>query len=339
MVEPKKPLRERLIHGLMKKLLQSYKLNLMRKLRLRLIMNWSKLQAKTERVNRLVEGSSKREGEELEQESSKKQKMDNDKEIAELKSLMEVIPDEEEVTIDAIPLAVKSPSIVDWKIHKEGKKSYYQIIRADGSLKMYLVFSHMLKRFDRKDLETLYKLVKAKYRSIRPVEDLDLVLYGDLKIMFEPHVEDNGRIVGIKRLTDDLRGTVAQLKEFDLLKWDPKRGILLLGQHNILCNNKTTTGSFFEPYLITRKECDNKKEDEQSQMKRKYSNTSESIDEQPNKRMYKAEKFKVIQYSLGPNEEYIAIRRCEYDIWERNKDNMSKIYQDIFQKKKTTDGR
>ncbi|GJZ88570.1 hypothetical protein Tco_0660352 [Tanacetum coccineum] len=101
------------------------------------------------------------------------------------------MPFKEEVALDAIPLAVKFPSIVDWKIHKEGKKSYYQIIRADGSSKMYLVFSHMLKSFDKEDLETLYKLVKAKYRSTRPVEDLDLVLYGDLKTMFEPHVEDN----------------------------------------------------------------------------------------------------------------------------------------------------
>ncbi|GJY56281.1 hypothetical protein Tco_0455396 [Tanacetum coccineum] len=40
------------------------------------------------------------------------------------------------------------------------------------------------------DLETLYKLVKAKYRLTRPVEDLDLILYGDLKTMFEPNVED-----------------------------------------------------------------------------------------------------------------------------------------------------
>ncbi|GKF39261.1 hypothetical protein Tco_0119322, partial [Tanacetum coccineum] len=87
-------------------------------------------------------------------------------------------------------LVVKSPSIVDWKIHKEGKKNYYQIIRADGSSKMYLVFSHMLKSFNREDLETFYKLVKAKYGSTRPVEDLDLVLYGYLKTMFEPHVED-----------------------------------------------------------------------------------------------------------------------------------------------------
>ncbi|GJV67903.1 hypothetical protein Tco_1483412 [Tanacetum coccineum] len=106
----------------------------------------------------------------------------------------------------------------------------------------------------------------------------------------------------------------------------------------ILSNNNTTADSFFKPYLITRGKCDTKKEDEQSQMKHKYSNTSEFINEQPNKRICKAEKFEAIQYSLGPNEEYIAIRRCEYDIWERNKDNMSKIYQDIF-RKRTTDGR
>ncbi|GJU28043.1 hypothetical protein Tco_1166664 [Tanacetum coccineum] len=151
---------------------------------------------------------------------------------------MEVMPDEEEVALDVIPLAVKSPSIVDWKIHKEGKKSYYQIIRADESSKIYLVFSHMLKSFDRENLETLYKLVKAKYGSTRPVEDLDFVLYGYLKTMFKPHVDDNvwknqsdyrvldwklndscgvqslrkqnGRIVGIKRLLDDLGVTASK---------------------------------------------------------------------------------------------------------------------------------
>ncbi|GJY62967.1 hypothetical protein Tco_0464427 [Tanacetum coccineum] len=104
---------------------------------------------------------------------------------------MEIIPDEEKVAIDAIPLVVKSPSIVDWKIHKERRKSYCQIIRADGKSQMYMIFSHMLKSFDREDLETLYRLVKAKYESTRPMEDLDLVLWNDLKIMFEPHIEDN----------------------------------------------------------------------------------------------------------------------------------------------------
>ncbi|GKC52313.1 uncharacterized mitochondrial protein-like protein [Tanacetum coccineum] len=52
------------------------------------------------------------------------------------------------------------------------------------------------------------------------------------------------------------------------------------------------------------RKCDTKKEDEQSQIKRKYFNTSESINEQHNKRMCKPEKFEAIQYSLGTNEEY-----------------------------------
>ncbi|GKG00017.1 hypothetical protein Tco_0301707 [Tanacetum coccineum] len=56
---------------------------------------------------------------------------------------------------------------------------------------MYLVFSHMLKSFDREDLETLWKLVKAKHGSIRPDDEgYERVLWGDLKTMFDPHVED-----------------------------------------------------------------------------------------------------------------------------------------------------
>ncbi|GKA04407.1 hypothetical protein Tco_0677188 [Tanacetum coccineum] len=89
--------------------------------------------------------------------------IDEDKETAELQRLIEVVPDKEEVAIDDILLETKPPSIVDYKIHKEGKKTCYQIIRADGSSKMYLVFSHMLKSFNKEDLETLWKLVKAKH--------------------------------------------------------------------------------------------------------------------------------------------------------------------------------
>ncbi|GJR45675.1 hypothetical protein Tco_1313778 [Tanacetum coccineum] len=90
--------------------------------------------------------------------------------------------------------------------------------------------------------------------------------------------------------------------------------------------SNTATDSFFKAYEVQDIE-------KQSQTKRKYSNTSNSIIELPNKRRCKVEKFEAIQYSLGPNEEYIGIRSYEYDIWERNEDNMSKIYQDIFQKK------
>nr|GEX94445.1 uncharacterized mitochondrial protein AtMg00810-like [Tanacetum cinerariifolium] len=110
--------------------------------------------------------------------------------VEEHKELMKIIHDEKEVAIDVIPLVVKSQKIVDWKIHKEGKKSYYQTIRADGKSKMYMVFNQMLKEFDREYMEYLYNLVKAKYRSTRLVEDLDLLLWGDLKTMIEPYIED-----------------------------------------------------------------------------------------------------------------------------------------------------
>ncbi|GKE05405.1 hypothetical protein Tco_1397423 [Tanacetum coccineum] len=124
------------------------------------------------------------------QESTKKQKMDDDKETAELKSLMKIVPNEEEVAIDAIPLATKPQSIVDYKIIKEGKINYFQIIRVDGSSKKYSAFIQMLRSFDREDLETLWTLVKAKHGSARPKEGYERVLWGDLKTMFEHHVED-----------------------------------------------------------------------------------------------------------------------------------------------------
>nr|GEX28400.1 hypothetical protein [Tanacetum cinerariifolium] len=62
---------------------------------------------------KLEERKQKRAEEELEQEITKKQKVDDDKEKADLKQLMETIPNEEEVAIDAISLAIKSLRIVD----------------------------------------------------------------------------------------------------------------------------------------------------------------------------------------------------------------------------------
>ncbi|GKD96572.1 hypothetical protein Tco_1380469 [Tanacetum coccineum] len=138
------------------------------------------------------ESSLKRAGEELEQESSKKQKLEEDKESEELKQCLEIIPDDgDDVTIDATPLSTKSPTIVDYKIYKEGKKSYFQIIRADGKTQMYLTFGKMLKNFDREDLEVLWSIVKARFKKTEPVNYMDNFLLLNLKTMFEHHVEDN----------------------------------------------------------------------------------------------------------------------------------------------------
>nr|GEU47136.1 hypothetical protein [Tanacetum cinerariifolium] len=84
--------------------------------------------------------------------------------------------------------------------------------------------------------------------------------------------------------------------------------------------SNTTTGSFFKAYAVR----DIEKINGLGQMKRK---DNDKNDKQPHKKNCKTEKFKAMKYSLGPNIEYIAIRRCEYITWERNKDNMSQIYQ------------
>ncbi|GKA72164.1 hypothetical protein Tco_0778380 [Tanacetum coccineum] len=88
----------------------------------------------------------------------------------------------------------------------------------------------------------------------------------------------------------------------------------------------TTINSFFKAFNVR----DIENENGRRQINHK---DNDNDDMQPNKRRYKAEKFEAIQYLIGSNEEYIAIRSYEYDIWERRKDNLSIIYQDIFKKK------
>ncbi|GKC56578.1 hypothetical protein Tco_1084176 [Tanacetum coccineum] len=66
---------------------------------------------------------------------------------------------------------------------------YYQIIRADGSSKNYKIFSGMLDDFDRQDVIDLYRLVKERYETTS-LEGYELLLWGDLKTLFEPSEED-----------------------------------------------------------------------------------------------------------------------------------------------------
>ncbi|GJX41387.1 hypothetical protein Tco_0256377 [Tanacetum coccineum] len=122
------------------------------------------------------ESSSKRTGDELEQDKANKQKIDDDQEETKMKELMEVVYDEEGVAIDAIPLSTKPPSIVDYKIIKEGKISNYQIIRVDRSSKRYSAVIHMLRNFNKEDLKTLWKIVKARHGYTRPEEGYERVL-------------------------------------------------------------------------------------------------------------------------------------------------------------------
>ncbi|GKB18604.1 hypothetical protein Tco_0852527 [Tanacetum coccineum] len=108
----------------------------------------------------------------------------------ELKNLEIVSDDGDDVTTEATPLSIKI-LIVDYKIYKEVKKSFFQIIRADGNSQMYLTFTKMLKNFDREDLEVLCKIVKARFKKRKPVNYIDEFLLLNLKTMFEHHVEDS----------------------------------------------------------------------------------------------------------------------------------------------------
>ncbi|GJZ11393.1 hypothetical protein Tco_0546152 [Tanacetum coccineum] len=88
---------------------------------------WDDIQAKVDADYQLAERLQAEEQEQFTiEEKATLQKVDEDKDTTELQSLMEVIPDEEEVAIDVVPLATK-------------------------------IFSQMIKSFDMEDLEDLYK--------------------------------------------------------------------------------------------------------------------------------------------------------------------------------------
>ncbi|GJU85982.1 putative ribonuclease H-like domain-containing protein [Tanacetum coccineum] len=99
--------------------------------------------------------------------------------------------EEDMEAIGAIPVATKSPSVVNWKIFQQGQISIYQIIRANGADTIYMSFRAMLKDITRDDLTELYKLVMQKYGANRPEDVYDRVLWSDLRTMFEsPLIED-----------------------------------------------------------------------------------------------------------------------------------------------------
>ncbi|GKA57818.1 hypothetical protein Tco_0757006 [Tanacetum coccineum] len=109
----------------------------------------------------------KRAVKEQQQESPKRQKLEDDKvtnkheeveadDTTELKRHL-VIKKNDDIAIDAIPLATKPPVI----------------------------------GIDKEDLQTLWKLVKTKHGDLRPEDEHERVLWGDLKVMFEPDIRSD----------------------------------------------------------------------------------------------------------------------------------------------------
>ncbi|GJR86438.1 hypothetical protein Tco_0210449 [Tanacetum coccineum] len=114
----------------------------------------------------------------LSEESAKKQKLEDDTEKEELQVYLNIVPEEESLNIES--LATKYPKVDLETQILANDKYYYQIKRADGSVKHYKIFSAMLYDFDRQDVLELYRLVKEIFQTTSP-EGYDLLLWGDLK--------------------------------------------------------------------------------------------------------------------------------------------------------------
>nr|GEV00126.1 hypothetical protein [Tanacetum cinerariifolium] len=77
----------------------------------------------------------KQKGDELKQDNVKKQKLEEQKEAREFKKNLEIVlDDEDDVFVNVTPLSSKTPTIMDYKIYKEGKKEHFQIIRANDNV-------------------------------------------------------------------------------------------------------------------------------------------------------------------------------------------------------------
>ncbi|GJT01374.1 hypothetical protein Tco_0822543 [Tanacetum coccineum] len=99
------------------------------------------------------------------EESTRKRPVSDLEEEEYLKTFLKIVPDEERIDI------------------------YYRIFRSDGSSRWIRAFSEMVTRFDRLDLVELYNLVMQRFEIIT-LEGVDLVLWGDLRTMFNANAED-----------------------------------------------------------------------------------------------------------------------------------------------------
>ncbi|GJX57772.1 hypothetical protein Tco_0287669 [Tanacetum coccineum] len=89
------------------------------------------------------------------------------------------------VIINPVPVAVKSPSITSYKIIKQGTKGVYQIVRENGTDKVYMSLGAMLKEISREDLIELYRIVMKRFGTEGPTDDYKRVFWENLKTLFD----------------------------------------------------------------------------------------------------------------------------------------------------------
>ncbi|GJR52996.1 putative ribonuclease H-like domain-containing protein [Tanacetum coccineum] len=127
-------------------------------------------------VPELAPGSSKRaKEEELDQESSTRQKTSESSELAEEprdKEADELSQEELQQMMIIVP------------------EKYWKIIRVGNHTEVHHFFDDMLKAFDRDDLVMLWSLVKEKFNLTEPTDDKEKEIWVVLKRLFEPDIDD-----------------------------------------------------------------------------------------------------------------------------------------------------
>nr|GEU44899.1 putative reverse transcriptase domain-containing protein [Tanacetum cinerariifolium] len=150
-----------------------------------------KPKSKGKRIKRVADSalkqkSSKKQNMMQEQESAKsdeKESADYEHEKEELRIWLTIVLDKEE-TVDPEILSTKYP-IVDWESHNLRNVDMedlhvYKIIRASGNTTCHQSLSSMLRKFDRKDLVDLHRLVMKRFEDNTP-KGYNMLLWGDLK--------------------------------------------------------------------------------------------------------------------------------------------------------------
>ncbi|GKB38440.1 hypothetical protein Tco_0883382 [Tanacetum coccineum] len=111
-----------------------------------------------------------------------------------MKSVKNVIKEEAAYEVNYEPLSRRFP-IVNWEYkvlgNVDAKDMYvYKLTRADGSSSYHGDMQAFLRRLDRQDLNDLYMLVQERFQD-HPHEGHDLLLWGDLRMLFDPDEKMN----------------------------------------------------------------------------------------------------------------------------------------------------
>ncbi|GJR15552.1 hypothetical protein Tco_0798204 [Tanacetum coccineum] len=150
------------------------------------------------------------------------------------KLFLKIVPDEEE-EIDYEVLGMRYP-IINWEsafYHTDRygvPHDYYRVFRANGSSRYIKTFTEMVSKFDRLDFIELHSLVMQRF-STTTLEGIDLVLWGDLRVMFEETADDDiwkiREMIIKKRRYLLIRETLERMMELRLIAESEGEAVLI----------------------------------------------------------------------------------------------------------------